>query len=174
MSNHEAFNYLEHVAGELRRMLELQKTLPPESGEYAQLMRNMEVLVDTVEMYASISDFFEMADTGITKIEIIPGGVPATEDAEDTIDEKEDKLLKMLDGVDKFVDAVMNPVADPPAQVSSEPEKTYEMSEVRAALVAARRRGVNVTEILKEYGVDNFGAFPAGKYGELMERLGET
>ncbi len=154
MSNHEAFNYLEHVAGELRRMLDLQKTLPPESGEYAQLMRNMEVLVDTVEMYESIGQFFEFAETGITKIEITPGGVPATEDTDEPYVEEP----KQFEGE--------------AAQVSSEPEKTYDMAEVRAALVAARRRGVNVTEILKEYGVDNFGAFPAGKYGELMERLG--
>jgi hypothetical protein len=47
----------------------------------------------------------------------------------------------------------------------------YKMEDVRAALVEARRKGMNVTELLKEFGVENFSAFPAGKYGELMARL---
>ena len=46
------------------------------------------------------------------------------------------------------------------------------MTEVRAALVAARKNGVNVTELLHEFGVENFSAFPAGRYGELMDKLG--
>ena len=41
MSNHPLFNYAEHTANELRRMLDLQTKLDPSSMEYAQLMRNM-------------------------------------------------------------------------------------------------------------------------------------
>ena len=50
-------------------------------------------------------------------------------------------------------------------------EKTYSKEEVRAALGAARANGLNVTELMKKFGVDKFPAFPAGKYGELMALL---
>ena len=58
------------------------------------------------------------------------------------------------------------------APASGESTKVYKMEDVRAALVEARRsRGVNVTELLKEFGVENFSAFPAGRYGELLAKL---
>lgn len=61
-----------------------------------------------------------------------------------------------------------------PTATDTEAEKhpEYKMEDVRAALVTARRkRGINVTELLREFGVDNFGSFPAGRYWELMQRL---
>ena len=59
---------------------------------------------------------------------------------------------------------------NPPPETGAHPE--YKMEDVRAALVAARRKkGVNVTELLREFGVENFSAFPAGRYWELMQRL---
>lgn len=55
-----------------------------------------------------------------------------------------------------------------------EPAKTYSKEEVRAALAKSRKQGVNVTELLDELGYDNFSAVPAGKYREIMARLGES
>lgn len=52
--------------------------------------------------------------------------------------------------------------------------KEYTREEVRAALARSRKTGVNVPELLAEFGVDNFSALPAGKYPELMARLGES
>ena len=66
--------------------------------------------------------------------------------------------------------AVSQPDVNPPPENEKLPE--YKMEDVRAALVAARRKkGVNVTELLREFGVENFSAFPAGRYWELMQRL---
>ena len=65
---------------------------------------------------------------------------------------------------------VSQPDVNPPPENEKLPE--YKMEDVRAALVAARRKkGVNVTELLREFGVENFSAFPAGRYWELMQRL---
>lgn len=65
---------------------------------------------------------------------------------------------------------VSQPDVNPPPETGAHPE--YKMEDVRAALVAARRKkGVNVTELLREFGVENFSAFPAGRYWELMQRL---
>ncbi len=68
---------------------------------------------------------------------------------------------------------VSQPDVNPPPETGAHPE--YKMEDVRAALVAARRKkGVNVTELLREFGVENFSAFPAGRYWELMQRLEST
>lgn len=166
MSN-QPFNYAEHVAGELRRMLSRQKELPVESQEYTLLMQNMEILARTTDMYSDIADFLELADKGIQKIEIIPGGKQADEPyVEEPTQFEGDPAQVSSEEPDSPADEQLEET-----DKKKEPAKTYEMSEVRAALVAARRRGVNVTKLLNEYGVDNFGAFPAGKYAELMDRL---
>lgn len=64
---------------------------------------------------------------------------------------------------------------DVPAE--PEPEKpetpTYKMEEVRGALAAARRKGVNVSEIVHSFGVDNFALIDKAKYPEIMAKLKE-
>ena len=60
------------------------------------------------------------------------------------------------------------------AHAKEEQAKTYTKEEVRAALAKSRKQGVNVTELLDEMGYDNFSAVPAGKYGEIMSKLGES
>ena len=68
---------------------------------------------------------------------------------------------------------------DFPAEVKDEPvkdepveEETYTSSQVRKALVDARKAGVDVKALLAEFGADNFSAVPAGKYGAIMRKLG--
>lgn len=69
---------------------------------------------------------------------------------------------------------VVEPTEEPePTEELEEPAKTYSKEAVRAALARARKSGINVVELLGEYGVDNFSALPAGKYTDLMLRLGE-
>lgn len=51
-------------------------------------------------------------------------------------------------------------------------EKTYTKEEVRAALAQSRKNGMNVTELLAEFGAENFTGLPAAKYPEIMARLG--
>lgn len=64
------------------------------------------------------------------------------------------------------------PAPDPEPGPEPEPEdKTYSKEEVRAALAESRKKGVNVAELLKEFGAANFTGLPAAKYGELMARL---
>lgn len=50
-------------------------------------------------------------------------------------------------------------------------EKTYAASDVRKALVEVKAKGVDVKEVLSEFGVTDFRALPAAKYGQLMARL---
>ena len=75
----------------------------------------------------------------------------------------------------KFDPPAPEPEPEPdgiPAPV--ETEKTYTKEEVRAALAKSRKAGVNVTELLGEFGVSNFSGLPAAKYPEVMAKLGES
>ena len=55
--------------------------------------------------------------------------------------------------------------------VKAEEKPALSASEVRAKLAAARRAGVNVAAIIKEFGADNFTALPANKYSDLLDRI---
>ena len=63
------------------------------------------------------------------------------------------------------------PVEDKTAEEKTVEEKTYAASDVRKALVEVKAKGVDVKEILSEFGVTDFRALPAAKYNALMMRL---
>lgn len=155
------------VAAEMTRMIVRQSELDPASYDYRQLMENLSILAGSAEAYEDIEQYLSMAAKGIVSIDIYPEGKM---EAEAPVSDPSDKTCQVA--------AVTAPVKEPDpepapkADPSADPGKTYEMTDVRAALVDARRKGVNVTELLKEFGVENFSAFPAGRYGELMQRLG--
>lgn len=96
--------------------------------------------------------------------EIEPQETPVSEEAAPS------KAVVSQPDVNPPPENVSQPDVNPPPETGAHPE--YKMEDVRAALVAARRKkGVNVTELLREFGVENFSAFPAGRYWELMQRL---
>ena len=59
----------------------------------------------------------------------------------------------------------------PEVEETKQEEKTYTASDVRKALVEVKAKGVDVKEVLSEFGVADFRALPAAKYGQLMARL---
>ena len=73
--------------------------------------------------------------------------------------------------------------AEPDPSDEPEPEKpetgddeepAFKMEEVRAALAKARGRGVNVSEIIRSFGVNSFPEIPKNKYGAIMAKLAEV
>ena len=60
---------------------------------------------------------------------------------------------------------------EPAVENKTAEEKTYAASDVRKALVEVKAKGVDVKEVLSEFGVTDFRALPAAKYGQLMARL---
>ena len=158
-----------HVASELERLLSLQPTLDPSTDSYTILCSNLEMLAYQSEMYDAIEQYIEEAkapDGTVTKVVMHPA---LSEKLESIADEHpvEGSPFPPADEEAPSKVVELHPVVADAAQVS------YKLEDVRAALVEARKRGVNVTELLKEFGVDNLGAFPAGRYGELMKRLEE-
>jgi hypothetical protein len=67
--------------------------------------------------------------------------------------------------------------ADPPSRApesekeGDDEEPQYKMEEVRAALAKARGKGVNVSEIIRSFGADNFQQITPDKYPAIMEKL---
>ena len=60
-----------------------------------------------------------------------------------------------------------------PAPAPAPVESQYSMTDVRAALAKARSKGVNVSDIIRAFGVDNFTALDASKYPAVMAKLAE-
>ena len=75
------------------------------------------------------------------------------------------------------------PVSDEPEPVEPvepepvEPEEDapqFTMEEVRGALAKARSRGVNVAELIRSFGVDNFALIQPKQYPAVMAKLAEA
>ena len=65
-------------------------------------------------------------------------------------------------------------VAEPEPETCDDEEPAFKMEEVRAALAKARGRGVNVSEIIRSFGADNFQQIPKNQYGAIMAKLAEA
>lgn len=59
-------------------------------------------------------------------------------------------------------------------ETGDDEEPAFKMEEVRAALAKARGRGVNVSEIIRSFGADNFQQIPKNQYGAIMAKLTEV
>ena len=165
----------EFISSELQRIITKIPETDPATTEY-------HILLQSLECFAGIADLIEEAqeqigmEGQIIHVEFRPqmgGAHPVDEEKPSKLEAVSLSDFAKMDipkpeGYDEQYkdEEVWHEEA-----VKAEAEKTYEMTEVRAALVEARKRGVNVSALLKEFGVDNFGAFPAGKYGELMKKL---
>lgn len=64
--------------------------------------------------------------------------------------------------------------AEPEPETGDDEEPAFKMEEVRAALAKARGRGVNVSEIIRSFGVNSFPEIPKNKYGAIMAKLAEV
>ena len=64
--------------------------------------------------------------------------------------------------------------AEPEPETCDDDEPAFKMEEVRAALAKARGRGVNVSEIIRSFGADNFQQIPKNQYGAIMAKLTEV
>ena len=65
-------------------------------------------------------------------------------------------------------------VVEPEPETCDDEEPAFKMEEVRAALAKARGRGVNVSEIIRGFGADNFQQIPKNQYGAIMAKLTEV
>lgn len=156
---------------ELHRLVQLLPVTDPTTAEYHMLLRSIECLdsigqtLDEIEERvfqrehnAEPSKVIRLGhESGVT---VAPFTAPEFPETPEEAEAHEAAAL-----VEKIVEAAPKP--EPPA-------KTYEAAEVRAALVEARSKGVDVKALLAKVGADNFTAIPAAKYAELMALLQEV
>ena len=182
------------VRGELLRMLGMFAETDPRSIEYTQLMRNFEILSNQTDMYDEVVELLSGEEAKLAEVVEFPTAIPLTDTGTDAGAGERDTGAHIVGNSppsesnqtkDREIEPQETPVSEeaaPSKAVVSQPDVNpphenekppeYKMEDVRAALVAARRKkGVNVTELLREFGVENFSAFPAGRYWELMQRL---
>lgn len=151
-----------HVADELVRMLDRQKQLDPATPEYMQLCTNMELMVRCADLYLDVFEYLQAAgrmpspfdESTVTQVTLHPELVRAMQ-------EKAEEEQDTRPG---------------PGEVEEEAPQTvveFSLIQVRAALRDAKKRGVDIVELIKSCGASNLTDLPAEKYGELMKKLEE-
>lgn len=153
----------EFMRDELNRLVQKIPVTDPCTSEYHVLLRSIEYLDSmgpTIEEI--LAEVFEAAvaeDLGAEKLDVKDGAelISAIKARE------EGKVVPFT--APEFPE---DPPEDKPAE---QEEKTYDPSEVRKALVDAKKKGVDIKVILAKVGVDNFQAVPAAKYGTIMKEL---
>ena len=137
---------------EFERLFDVLITTDPSTDKYETVLRSFEML-DSIG--PTINDFLHMA-----------GHTPNGDCNEDCADCPNCGEQTAEDNVVEFP----TPAPEPHDPVPEE-KPTLTASEVRARLAEARRNGINVAALIKEFGVDNFTALPATKYADLLSML---
>ena len=165
------------MAREFLRLIEKLHETDPSTQAYLTLLQSIECLNS---IGTTIEEMLTESMAAIARQD------PVTAHA-DWVEGQEGKVVELSVVVDPEkvpVHPIPTPpfeAADFPAEVKDdlvkeesvkEEVKTYTSAQVRKALVDARNSGTDVRALLAEFGADNFGAVPEGKYAELMARLG--
>lgn len=145
----------EFTKNEFVRLIDLLPQTDPRSNDYLALLRS-------IECFDSMANSIDEMD-GLRSLDL------SAERTEPRVVEL--ATAKPIPVIDKYEEEHRDPPPAPIEEEKKEEEQTYDASTVRKALVDARSRGVDVKEILSGFGVANFGALPAAKYGALMDAL---
>lgn len=146
----------QYTANEFSRILTVIAETDPTTTEY-------HIALQSLECFAGIADSIEeimeqiTQETGeepdlegkIVKIEFNPEALK--QQAQEELAEK--------------TELVPEPAADP------ETTETYDIVTVRAAMRDAKKRGVDIVEIVKSFGASNLTDLDPSKYAELMKKL---
>lgn len=159
----------EKLMNEFKRLYSALVFADPSTQAYSNILRNFECL-DSVG--PSINDFLRIAypeqgpeqgEDPVKLVALTKAGIRAVQDSAPNGDCNEDCA-----DCPNSEEAKAEPETEP---APAEEKPTLSAAEVRSKLAAARRAGVNVASIIKEFGADNFTALPATKYGELLDRI---
>lgn len=98
------------------------------------------------------------------------GDFPVAEIVPEEPDEEEPKKGLPKVRVERIGNQILAEVVEPEPEIGVD-EPKFTMVEVRAALAKARAKGVNVSEIVRSFGVESFPEIPASQYGAVMAKL---
>lgn len=136
----------------------------PATEEYGRLLSNLSQTRLYIECLRD-PESFKPADQWQTPEQ--PSMTPEQAETEAPIPETPKITTKITDKTEPVEEKVTELVTteDP------KPVPTYDKKEVLDLMKAARRNGINVSEIIKSFGVDNFGDINAEKYPAVVDAL---
>ena len=145
----------QYTANEFSRILAVITETDPTTTEY-------HIALQSLECFAGIADSIEEIMEQITQE---TGEEPDLEGKIIKIEFKPEALKQAQEELAEKTEPVPAPAADP------EPTETYDIVTVRAAMREAKKRGVDIVEIVKSFGATNLTDLDPSKYDELMKKL---
>lgn len=148
----------QYTASEFSRILTVIAETDPTTTEY-------HIALQSLECFAGIADSIEEIMEQITQE---TGEEP---DLEGKIVKIEFNPEALKQQAQEALAEKTEPVPEPAADPEPEPETTYDIVTVRAAMRDAKKRGVDIVEIVKSFGATNLTDLDPSKYAELMKKL---
>ena len=164
---------------EIKRLIEKLHELEPGSLEYSGILADLEQLVRVRRNMDFNSEFVTPGElpANVPEKADDPKPVPPVEKANQTeatpVNEELSKKEPAVEEAASEKAPAEAPKKTPGKKTETEQPK-LEAAFVRGELAKARRKGVNVTEIVTSFGVDNFKDIPAERYPEILEKLKEV
>lgn len=155
----------EFTANELTRIINKIPETDPTTTEYHILLQSLECfagIADSIEEVMAQLPDDEPGDGKIIKVEFRPSP------------ELMQQVADMAQAEDEPSDEPF-PTPGPTGAPAPETPVTdaVDLVTVRAALRDAKKRGVDIKELIQSFGATNLTDLPAERYGELMKRLEE-
>lgn len=153
----------EFTANELTRIINKIPETDPTTTEYHILLQSLECfagIADSIEEVMAQLPDDEPEDGKIVKVEFRPSP------------ELMQQVADMAQAGNEPSDEPF-PAPGPTGAPAPETEvaDVVDLVTVRAALRDAKKRGVDIKELIQSFGATNLTDLPAGKYGELMKKL---
>ena len=146
---------------------DLLKTLSPTDIAYSHLLDNLSKTRLFIECLADNHSFKPLGRSIVEDDTEQHSTTPEQAETEAPIFE----IIKMSDKTPDKTEPVEEKITELVTTEDPKPEPTYDKKEVLDLMKAARRKGVNVSEIIKSFGVDNFGDIDAEKYPAVVDAL---
>ena len=141
----------------------------PLSEEYGRLLSNLSQTRLYIECLRD-PESFKPADQWQTPEQ--PSTTPEQEETEAPVPAAEEpEITKITTKITDKTEPVEEKVTELATTEDPKPVPTYDKKEVLDLMKAARRNGINVSEIIKSFGVDNFGDIDAEKYPAVVDAL---
>lgn len=158
----------EFTANELTRIINKIPETDPTTPEYHYLLQSLEIFANISESVEQLMDTIysyqdEPPEDGkIVKVEFRPSPELMQQVADMAQAEDEPSDEPFLTSGPTGAPAPETEVAD-----------VVDLVTVRAALRDAKKRGVDIKELIQSFGATNLTDLPAERYGELMKKLEE-
>lgn len=159
----------EFSKNELLRLVDKIPETDPTSTAYHVLMQSIECFNS---LALTVDEIIALRDAEV-HYDLIEQQEEVKQQAEKIKEIAQDNVVPFTTPAAPWEEEAPTPTvpAEPAVEDKTVEEKTYAASDVRKALVEVKAKGVDVKEVLSEFGVTDFRALPAAKYGALMARL---